>query len=63
MKVVSMVKVSSGVNYSLEFSLAARAWRYVSSLSLRSSNSFTIKVVDWKAWVKAVDCMVKCTVE
>ena len=63
MKVVSMVKVSSGVNSSLEFSLAARDWRYVSSLSLSSSNSRTVKVVDWKACVKDRDCKVKCTVE
>ena len=32
-------------------------------LSLPSSNLRTVKVVDWKAWEKALDCMVKCTVE
>ena len=48
-KVVSTVKVSLGVKSSLELSLAARAWRYVSRRSLPSSNSRTVKVVDWKA--------------
>ena len=62
-KVVSTVKVSSGVKSSLELSLAARAWRYVSRRSLPSSNSRTVKVVDWKAWVKVLDCMAKWTVE
>ena len=35
----------------------------MSSLPLPSSNSRTVKVVDWKAWVKASDCMMKWTVE
>ena len=64
MKVVSMVKVSSGLNSSLrELTLVASACRYVSRRSLPSSNSRTVKVLDWKACVKLLDCMVKCTVE
>ena len=46
MKVVPRVKVSSGLNSSLELSLAASACRYVSRRSLPSSNSRTVKVVD-----------------
>ena len=46
MKVVSTLKVSSGLNSSLELSLAASAVRYVSKRSLTSLNSRTRKVVD-----------------
>ena len=33
------------------------------SRSLLSSNSRTVKVVDWKACMKVLDCMAKWTVE